>query len=859
MSFLLKILIFLCLIVPVSASETVQLREVSSRVRLMTTAAAEESDALNNPLYNPQILHAVSDGSWIANGEAVITFDASAASNQLALLLHQRHVQEAEMATSTTDADNQISDLEDRLLAAQDRLDVEMARLAHLESLPDTNEVRIAEGRLRVAELTLEATSNELFRARQRLAEELISPVSYEKNNSAYLQARSRYMAAFGKWQLAQKPAGDLELERNNLVIQNLRQEITNLVLQIEDTRAIVALQKQTSQVKFRWLDQRIKEQEEALSNVQVMAPRDGYVSFVREFLQQYLGGTDRMRKNFVFARMPKSDTLVFRGVIDEQKRRFFAEGDYVEIRAVGRMEEPVSGRVASVSLLARDRSERDDGSRRAQDEYGVKAYDVTIRPDVLADWMRLGTHAECEVIANNPLVAASVPAEYLLNREGQSYLVLNGRMRAVSGSTIDGWFVLQDTNLVGATVSLHPTVNGGPESEKLDMNILFETSGELVPINSADVVVGDIFRWQKISWLIAEDTAVTSGAKVAVLDDKESREQVQNAEQSLSDAIATRESARQSLEMLLRQAASSLITSSNNVRIAEIDEALLRRGPDETTLIDARLQAEIARVTEADRRRDFDAVAKRPPDLTSPKEKSRVERAWRKAALQAESAELNLAQIEEGPDAVALERRRSALVEARLNYEAACAAARANEFSARVDLRRAERSESMARLRLGQAQGRYKNLTLRAPQNGVVRYKRVWSGSGFSKAAAGYSVGTGFAPMMVADMDRMEILADVPEKYYLNVYQGMPVKIQIPAIADMFIEGSVIKIDYLFSEKRNRDADQGRYSGQETLGETVFHVHVEVQPPDGLSFKAGAIARVLFPSQNKETRMVQP
>jgi multidrug resistance efflux pump len=831
------------------AGEIVRLRDVACRVRVMAAATAEESETLNNPLNQPQIVESVADGAWLNAGDPVILFDATSASNEWVRLLHQRRISDAELAAKLTDADNKIRELEDSLLAAQDKLAVENARLARLCSLPDTNDVRVAEGRLRVSALTLDAASNELARAGQRLAAGLISPAAFEKMRSAFLQAQAKADAAAEKHRLAVLPADALEVEKSRLLIANQEQELTNLVFQIEDTRAIVDLQKQGNQVRAGMLTRQIREQEEALQSVRVTAPRAGYVAYVREFVQRYMSGTDRMWRKFAFARMPKAETLVFKGVIDESQRRFFAEGDPVEIRAVGRMSEPVTGRVVSVGLLARDRAEREDSGWSGPAEYGVKAYDVVMRPQPLAPWMRLGAHAECVISSAKPIAAPSVPAEYLLNRDGQSYLMLDGRLRAVSGSTVDGWFVLNDTNLVGAAVALPPAAGERTTEARPGVRVLFETSGELVPVDTVDVVIGSIYGWQKIAWLIPEDAVVASNAVVATLDEKETRDQVVEAEQRLAEAVANSESLRQSLEVQLRQSTTLLVTGSNKLRITEIDWELARRGADPLELADARLAAEQARLTAADRRRECEAVARRSDELTSPKERSRFERAWRKVALQAESAALNLAEIEAGPDPLEVERKRAAAAEARLNYDAIRATAQADEFAARVELLKAERAESFARRRLDRANDWRQNLSLHAPRAGIVRYKRVWSGSGFSKAAAGYMVSSGFSPVLVADMSRMEIRAEVPERFYPLVREGMPVKIQISAVSDVFFDGSVGKIEYLFEEKRPKDVERGLYSGRETLGETVFYVRVVVTPPPGLSFKAGAVARVVFPT----------
>lgn len=837
-------------------SERVTMRDVASQVRIKTQVVAEKSEMIHNQLNWPQVVDAVEDGTWVEADERIVLFDASQTSNQLERLLHRKQISDAQLKTSLTEQDNRMSELADKVQAARDRLVVEEARLVALLAEPDTNALRVAEGRVRITRLTGEAASNEWVRAKQRLEANLISPAAFESYHSAYSRAQARDDHANEKWRLAARAAEPLKVERLHRVIDNLRVDLTNLVVQIEDTQKIVELQKQAAQIRAGGLDRQISDKEEELTNVRVTAPKPGYVSYSRDFVRRYSSGTERMWRKYVFARIPDPNSLVLRGSIKEAYRRFFNPGDPVEIRMIGRLNEPFMGHITAISEQARDQAEREDAGWGGPNEYGIKVYDVTIAPDEQRPWMRLEMHAECEIRAANAIAAPAVPAEFLINRDGQRLLIVNGRLLPVSGTVVEGLFVLNDTNLVGTTISrrLPPHQEDGSD-EKLS-NILFETAGELIPSDTTDVIIRDIYGWQKISWLIPENSAVTAGTVVVTIDDKESRERLTEAEQRLQETISNREALEQSSIVAVRQNMARVATASNLVRIAEIDLALARQGADKTALAEACLQVALTAVTVADQKRTFDAVASRPPELTSAKEQVRAKRAWEKAELEAERARLRLNMVMSRPDVLELAKLKAALTEARLNIASALRQSETAAFASRSGLERNIRHEKRRRRYYERVQAWVENLVVRAPRAGRVRYKRIWSNNTFSKVADGSMVASAFRPLMIADPVKMEIRAEVPERFYTAMSVGRRVLVQIPSVSDTFCDGTVTSVEYLFEEKKPKNVERGIYSEHETLGETVFFMRVAVDPDERVPLKAGAAARivVLRPEPAEET-----
>lgn len=833
------------------------MREIACRVRLPMSAVAERSEALNNPLDWPVILDAVEDGAWVKEGETVIAFDAFPVSNEWKKLQARMAITQAELGLRLKDADNTLAELSDKLRTEEDKMKVEAAALDRLRRLPETNDVVVAEGRVRVAALTSLAESNALVRAEERLRKGFISEIAFEKQRSAWSQSQAKLEQAQNTLSTLMRGAEPLEIEQRELTLENQRLALTNLIDQIEDTRAIVELRKQSARVRARSLDRQITERERDLEEVNFKAPRSGFVTYSKSFLSRFISGTDRMWRRFTFAKLPDMDSLVFRGGLPEQYRRFFRVGDSARLRVVGRLGEEVTGHVSIVGELARDSSERDEtGWGDPNRESGVKVYDVTVRPDALAEWMRLGVHAEVYLERSKPLLAPAVRAEYLIHREGQNYLYLDGALRQVSGSVMEGWFVLTETNVLGMVVSRQPQQpkKGASADIPKGMDVLFETSGELVPLDSSDVRVKPIIGWQKVAWLLPEDAVVTNNQVVCTLDDKETRDRLTELDNQLEERTTNRDAQEQALKVLLRKHDMQRITASNSLRVAEVKLDLVKRGPEESELIAAQLDLILAEITEKDAVRDYDALKNRPQHLVSPQELVRAERNARKASLQREKSELAHEKLRQKPRPVELARAEAALAEARLSEETGRLSMETEAFQARVDLQWNQRAEQNANRRREQALKNLENLTLRATRDGTLRYRKVWSSGGYSKVQPGSMVGTGIAPVYIADMGRMEIRAEVPERFYLQVQKGMEVMVQISAVSDEFFPGVVGSVEYLFEDKKQANVERGLYSGHEPLGETVFFMRVTFELPEGIDPKAGAIARIVVPEPKKTT-----
>jgi len=843
--------------------ERVEMREIPCRARLSMSAMAERSEPLQNPLDWTSIKSHVDDGTWINEGDLVIEYHSLPVTDPWNHLQLQLETSKAELARSLLDADNTLADLADKLRTEEDRLWVEEAALERLRRQPETNDVIVAEGRVRVATLTALAESNALVRAKERLEKGFISEAAFERQRSAWSQSQARLEQSQNSLATLLRGAEPLEIEQRELTLANRRLALTNLVTQIRDTEEIVELQRQNARVRARSLDRRIAQYERDLGNIQFKAPRTGYVMYMRGFVARYILGTDRMWRRFTFGRIPDMDSIVFRGGLPEQYRRFFGAGDAAKLRVVGRLGGEVPGRVTLVGDIARDQGERDEqGWGDPNRISGIKVYDVTVTPDKLESWMRIGVHADVWIEREEPLRAPAVRAEYLIHRDGQTHLFLNGALRQVSGSVMEGWFVLTETNLLGMVVGHEPKPqqNGKRAAATAiadvpaGVDVLFETSGEIVPLDTVNVRTKPIIGWQKIVWMLPEDSVVTNGQVLLTVDDKDAKERLTEVENQLEERVNNRSAQEQSMEVMLRRHDMQRTTASNALRIAQIKLDLVKRGADDSDILAARLDLVLAEITEADALRDYEALKKRPQHLVSPQELVRAERASRKAALQRERAEIALEKLRQKPRPVELARAEAALAEERLKEETGRIAMETELYQARNDLAWHRRQEQNAVKRHTEVLNNISNLTVRATRDGTLRYHKTWTPTGDAKVTVGSNTNTGHAPVYIANMGRMEIRAqDVPERFYLDLKKGMTVMLQIAAVSDEFFPGEVDTIELFFNEKIHANVERGMYSGHEPLGETGFTMRVTFSLPEGMNPKAGSIARIVVPKPKKE------
>lgn len=833
-------------------------RTVHHRVAMDAEAFAEVSSPVHNPLRWPQVRYVVPDGAWAEAGNLIAAFDETEPSNELQRAYRTRTTAEAELARDMADIDNSDLSLRDRHAEILDRIAVLEARRERLLAVPDTNEVAIAESRLRVAGLAWEAASNEFAKAVARFDDKLISLQEREEREAERDSAAADRQHAEAMLAIARRPTPPHELRTLELELDTARLERDKVARELADNATLVAIRKRGAGVRLEQINRQVAEREEDVQATRVLAPLTGHVMYMTDFRRNVLDGGDRMWKNNIFLRIPDPGTLAFRGVIPEASRRFVDVGDPATIRIVGFGDTTITGSVASIGATARDTADREKKGWGESKEYGVKVYDVVVKPLLIEPWMRVGAHAEVAITASRPTTAPAVPLPFVRMVDARPHLAVDGRLVQVAGTVAGDVLLLEDRALLGREVALRADAGEGAAPVAPTNRVegaLFTTAGELVPAASTPVVVRRIHRWQKITWLIPEDSVVTQGMAVAKIDDKETLDDIAEWESRLTSHVTERETQEQNNAILNREQTYQLAVASNNVEAARVAYEAAREFHDDKAVEDARLALTKARVRARTAHRNLDRLARLPAERVAAVERTAATRDAERADLQVEAGELQFASARAGTAALDLERLRLAFEEARLDLDAKTSAAGTERIGAEAELLKARRREAHTRRNLAERRDMLANLTLTAPCDGTVRYNRVWNNDSFSRVQTGFLVGSRFVPLQIVDTSRMEVRAEVPERHFGDVRVGQTVEVRVPSALEAPLAGTIREIEYLFEQRRPKDAERGLYSSHEALGETVFFIRVEIVAPASVDLKPGAVATLAVRTRQEGTR----
>ena len=110
-----------------------------------------------------------------------------------------------------------------------------------------------------------------------------------------------------------------------------------------------------------------------------------------------------------------------------------------------------------------------------------------------------------------------------------------------------------------------------------------------------------------------------------------------------------------------------------------------------------------------------------------------------------------------------------------------------------------------------------------------MICYNKIWNSGTISKVNVGSQVGPRFNILSIPDLSEMYVGVEVPEKYFSQVSEGMPVDVQIPALSGIALEGRVVGVEFIFENKGKKDSQVGLYSSHEPLGEVVFKVRIHI------------------------------
>ena len=827
----------------VIAEETL---EITTPIRVKTIT--EKSEKINNPVRWQPVKTILPDGTKVGKGDVLATFVSAQSEFDLETLLLRQKVIDSNLQRRLKNIDNRNLDLDDQMKVLEDKLAALNSKLERQKSEPTEDDIRIVEGRLRIAKMNLDASQKDYAKAQDRFRREMISRAELDAAEKDLREKEARHLYAVKTLEVTKNPPereANIRITEGEIKMAEL--EIDKLAFEIKEQLKISEIQKEGAVINKQRIEREIKEKREDIEKITVKSPADGFVSANTFDNNEIVPGT-RMWPNFAFMEIPQMDTIAFKGVLLESRRQHHQENDRVLVRLNGYKDTPIEGRIKSISTLSHDLAEKDDVALNRDRRFGVNVFDVIIVPTSKVEWLRPGMFGEAEVFATKTVTGVMVPMRYVKQREGKYYLSIDGMFHEVKGSRVGVNFMLDDTSLKGKTVTMGGHFDEA-QSRKGEEEKRLTASGELLPVRSTDIAVPRIgwWPWPKITWLVPEETVVKKGDVVAKLDPKEREKQVIEEEARVTEVKSGKEETEKKMEITRRTA----IFKEKNAeyRLANVREEsgktlnIVQPGPVNS----AELNLKLAEIKLQDQQRKVDREHGKATPTVSPAELRKMERELERSKLKVEQARLNLEKALEGSTKIARSRAQLNLKDAEDSLEQVKRQNIYDNLSIRRDFERSKQRLTQVEKRLEYRREQVANHTITSPEDGLICYNKVYNNGAITKVAVGNTVGPRFNILSIPDLSEMELKVEVDEKYYSQIHEGMEVEVVLPSLSEEHLTGSVTGIDLVFSNKNKKDSQIGLYSSHEPLGEVIFCVRIRIKRGEA-ALKPGLIGQVFFP-----------
>lgn len=824
-------------------------KSLEYRYQFRVTAMTEKSERVVNPLRWYPLDMFMPEGSSVKKGDVVARF------NQIQLLHDEKNLKmeldvvDAELQRRLTAIDNYDLEMSEKLEDLQDTLASLEAKLQRLLSEPNQDDVRIAEGKLKLADLNLRLSESDFRRAERRFKRGMISRAELDSAEKTYRENQVSYTYADKELELTMTPlALPYDIARTRLQIANNRIEIKRLEQEIKEQVKLSEIQKRGASQRKKQKMRELRDKQRDLSNSVLTAPIDGFLSHRRIDGNELKLGM-RLAANVTFMEIPNLSTIGFQGVLLESVRKYFEPGDRAVVRVQGRLNEVIECRLNTISTLSHDLSEKGDTNQNQNRKFGVNVFDVTLSFGKDGSGVFPGMTGVAELISSKRVSGPAVPLKYVRYEEGKHFIIVDGVYEEVTGILCGGWFVLDDQKWLGRKVGMR----GVRKEEKVletEQELRYTASGDLEPVRKTDVTVGDIgwWPWPKVLKLVPEETIVKKGDVIAELDPQERVRQIERQESHMAELRSSLEETEKKMEITRRNGEYRKQTARNSLEIAQLskDEAFDERRR-KLSYYRAVMNRDLAKIRLADVERKLERERSKKISTLSPVERKKLERDLRRQQLKLEQSELQLAIESEGTTEIAKSRAVLNLMEAASTCETTMKSVTFDNASMTRSYERIKQNMARQQRRLDRRYRQRDNHTVRAPVDGLICYNKVRIDGGYKKVSVGSSVGPRFTIMSIPDLSEMEVCVEVPEHYYPELKVGLPVEVRVPSLSDQLLPGQVTKIDLLFTNKQKKDSQLGLYSSREPLGEVVFMVRVHFQD-NGLALKPGLVSEVYFP-----------
>lgn len=820
--------------------------EVHPEIPLRVQTFARRQVVVSNPIRWSQFVYLVPEGSVVREGDLMFEFDLAAPEHRETSLENRMEDQQNQVRVRLGNVEERIVSLRDELARLEDQREVQRARLEYLRSLPRSEDVAIARGRLEVAERNLEAARVERDTAKSRLERGLVAPAILERAESALRIQAARAEHARNRLRTTSQPTHPHDLRVVELRIENLRLEAEKLEGEITSQEEILRIETRSAERQIQEIERELEEVREELRQGRVYAPRDGVVIYTSRLKRELTSG-GKPAKGMALAEIPEPDSIALRGRIPEDARALFRAGDHVDITLNPLPDAQFSGRLHSISSLPRDIAEGDRGTGD-DTETGVKVYDVVITFDTLPPNLPIGVYGTARLRTADPVRGPAVPLSWVRVRDGRPHLSVNGVFVPVDGVSSGAWFVVP-----GEEVDLNRVSPDGEWPTRQTEEDLLSTdrvtaTGQLEPLESVEVTAPAVRAWDlRVESLVPEDTRVEKGDQLAVLDSERLSNQLNNVESDVTRRTSQREAAEEELTSRRREARFQLTRAENLLEIRKLEAELVETSVSASQLHQAMLDKEVARENLASSRREL-ARLERTPDLSSPVERKAREREVRRRELQLEQAEIELEKAKAGAGPVQRSQARLEHLRQKANLAQLQSSSTRRVRQAENRVRWRTRRERSRREQLEQARENIEALTVRAPADGIVKYENLWDGIGVSKLRVGLGM-AGRTPMMrLSDSARMVIRVSVSERYVRHLAIGQNVQVRIPSEGSRIWEGEVVAIREFLEPTETGSLRAGVYANHEPPLEHAVGVEVLLRDSEEWDLTPGAVSHVIFP-----------
>ena len=827
-------------------------QEIPFSYTLTGIVQAEETTPIKNPVSWKPVKHVVADGSYIKKDEIIAEFDPLYQDMQYEKMLIQKNVVDLELESKLIDIDEKSQKFEDQIKSKHGSLKVLLAKLKRLKSLPLQSDVTIAKGKLRVANLELEAAESEWVRAQDRYTKNFLSKTELQRYRYSLERKQIEQKHALESLAIIDRPADVWDVESLELQIKNVQLDIEKLEFEYSKQKEFITINKNSAQQGVKHFERRLKSSKEELEKLVVRSPIDGYVVYTDDFKRAVADNGGKMWRRRVFVNIPHVDGMYIHATIPEHLRQLISEGDRCDIYMPGIESAYVLGEVSEIDNQPQDiMSANGEHSWGSHDKNsGIKVYVMRIKPSGdVPPALKPQSHVQVVVYGKDNL-ATAVPAHYVVCKDENYYVSIDGIYEKVEGASINGWFQFKDDSLLGKEISLKGEfpINASDDNIVENSGGKLVLSGEVSAVREQSVRVQDIHRSAKVVELVEEGVFVEKGQQLIRLDDTDTKEELTKREEDWKNKTAEREREEEQIKITTVTGEIDVKHAQNNVLIAELALNKIKERKNEKSLLDSRRRLRLAQISLNESASVLERLRALPKDRVSRTELIKAERDHKRKTLLMEQADIQLTIVEKGVDYLALKTAEKNLLVKRLDLENLKNRLAYSLEVANGGLIRTRNRENHAKERYDHKNKELNNLVITAPVAGIVQYKVIYDSGSLGKIKKGSTLRQHLSPVSIADFDQTMVSLEVPEQAFTHIKEGSEVKVLIPSLGDHEFKGLVKTIDYIFKNKTRKDINIGLYANREPLGQSVFVAHIYLEVEDKELVKPGMQVHVHFP-----------